>query len=113
MSTDVRVSSGLNRQFVFTAAQNKTISAPAASNSIYKESPFSSFQLISAAAATVLIQGSNEDLTGTGTNTNWVLVGTITLAGAGTDGFVTQAPWKYVRANVTVASATTSVLMGV
>jgi hypothetical protein len=108
---DVRVSSGLSRNMLF--AGSKTVSAPANSTAIYKESPWGTFQVISAAAATVLIQGSNEDLTGQGTNSNWVLIGTITLAAAGSDGFATEAPWKYVRASVTAATAATSVLMGV
>lgn len=108
---DVRISSGLVRIFKFGSVLSTSVAA--ASSSIYKESPLASFQLISAAAATCVIQGTNEEATGIGTNTNWVTLGTITLAAAGTDGFTTEAPWKYVRANVTVASATTSVLMGV
>jgi hypothetical protein len=106
-----RIVSGTSRNFAF--GDLLTTAAPANSKATYKESPYSTFQLISAAAATVVIQGSNEDLTGQGTNANWVTLGTIAIAGAGTDGFATAAPWKYVRASVTVASAATSVLMGV
>lgn len=43
-----------------------TTSIPQASLPIYKESPYSAFQVISAGAATVSIQGSNDDLTGRG-----------------------------------------------
>jgi len=110
MST-VRITSGLVRPFKFGTAL--TTAVPANSVAIPKESPWATFQLISAAAATCIIQGSNEDLTSVGTNSNWVALGTITLTGAGTDGFTTEAPWRWVRASVTVASATTSVLMGV
>ena len=38
--------------------------------------------------------------------TQWITLGTITLAGANdTDGFVSDAPWKWVRANITAIGA--------
>lgn len=63
--------------------------------------------------ATVSIQVSNE-ITGP---TNWLTLGTITLSGTGTqtDGFSSDAPWKWVRSNVTAISGTSAsvdVLMG-
>lgn len=89
-----------------------TTSAPATGNAIFKASPGSAFQLISAAAATAIIEVTNEDATAAGTNSNWITMGTITLSGAGTDGFMTQASWRWVRARITAASAATSVWMG-
>jgi hypothetical protein len=53
-------------------------------------------------AATIKVQGSND-------NTNWVDLGTITLTLTTTtvsDGFASNAPWKYVRGNVTALSGT-------
>lgn len=90
-----------------------TTSAPATGNAVYKPSSYTSFQMIAAAAATAIIEATNEDLSGQGTNNNWVTLGTITLAGAGSDGFVTLSNWRWVRARVTVASAATSILIGV
>jgi len=54
-----------------------------------------------AVTATVAIQVSNDD-------TNWITLGTITLSGttSATDGFTSDAPWGYVRANVTAISGT-------
>lgn len=62
----------------------------------------------STGAATIVIQGSNVASTAT---TDWVTIGTITLSLSTTsagDGFVSDAPWKYVRANVTAISGTTA-----
>jgi hypothetical protein len=60
-------------------------------------------------AATVDVEVSNN-------GTQWVTLGAITLSGAlATDGFAADAPWKYVRGNVTAisgASATVTLLMG-
>jgi len=69
-----------------------------------------------AGTATITISGSND-------GTNWVLFGTITLVlattvatgGPGVDGFASDAPWAYVRANLTVVTgtdATVNVYMG-
>ena len=55
-----------------------------------------------AGAATILIQVSND-------NSNWITMGTITLTLATTsssDGFTSDAPWRYVRANVSAISGT-------
>lgn len=56
-----------------------------------------------AGSATVKIQVSNDLLA-------WIDAGTITLtlsdSAYATDGFVMNAPWRYVRANVTTLSGT-------
>lgn len=56
-----------------------------------------------AVTSTVLIQVSND-------GTNYITAGTITLSGttSATDGFVLDAPWAYVRANVTAISGTSA-----
>jgi len=84
---------------------------------IYKDSPWSTFQATivgtGAVSGTIVIQGSND-------GTNWCAtpLGTITLSGttSATDGFTSQAPWKYVRAVLSSLSgtgATAQVLLGV
>lgn len=84
---------------------------------IYKDSPYATFQAnvvgTGAVTATIVLDVSND-------NTYWVAtpLGTITLSGTtnATDGFTTEAPWKYVRARVTAISgtgATVTVYMGV
>ena len=86
-------------------------------NAVYKDSPFSTFQATvtgtGAVTATVIIDCSND-------GTNWCStpLGTITLSGttSSSDGFTTQAPWKFVRARVTAISGTSAIvdtLMGV
>lgn len=55
-----------------------------------------------AGAATILVQGSND-------NSNWVTLGTITLTLATTvsnDGFVAFSPWPWIRGNVSAISGT-------
>jgi len=55
-----------------------------------------------AGSATVKVQVSND-------NSNWIDLGTITLTLATTsssDGFSSDAPWRYVRGNVTAISGT-------
>jgi len=55
-----------------------------------------------AGAATIKIQVSNNE-------TDWLDLGTISLTLATTsssDGFAAEAPWQYVRANVTALSGT-------
>jgi hypothetical protein len=89
-----------------------TTSAPATGNAIYKNALNVTFQVIAAAAATVIVEATNELATANGTNNNWVPLATITLAAAGTDGFASSAAWVWVRARVTAATQPTSVLMG-
>jgi len=111
MGTNVTVSSG-NAVTIFTST-----SAPTTSNWTFKQSPLSSFQATvvgtGAVTATVTIEASNDGLYPLST-----LLGTITLSGTtfSSDGFTTNAPWKFIRANVTSISgtnATVSVIMGV
>lgn len=77
-------------------------------NWVYKDAPKSALQVVSTAAATVTFEVSND-----GTNALATLLGTVTLAAAGSDGFTTDAPWKYIRANVTANSGTVNVTMSV
>ena len=88
-----------------------------AGTQIFKDSPLATFQVsglvtASTGAAVVLIQFSND-------GTNWITGGTVTLTlgtSATSDGFTTNAPWKYVRANVSSISGTNasvSAVMGV
>ena len=83
----------------------------------YKDSPFTTFQATvigtGAVTATVVIDCSNDGV-------NWcsTALGTITLSGttSSSDGFTTQAPWKFARARVTAVTgtgATVYVNMGV
>lgn len=89
-----------------------TTSAPSTGNAIYNAGIYRTYQVIAGAAATVIIEVTNEKLTAQGTNSNWVLLTTLTLAGAGTSGFATSDSWRWSRARVTAASAATSVLVG-
>ena len=56
-----------------------------------------------AVSATVQIQVSND-------NVNWLLAGTCSPSGttSAIDGFVSTAPWVYVRSNVTAISGTSA-----
>lgn len=121
--SDVRITSGLTRYFGFGVTPG-VLSTTTVQNSLglYKESPYSSYQGIitgtGAVSATIVIQGTNEDASFTGSKSNWVTLGTITLSGTTTasDGFTSTAPWKYSRASVTAISgtaATVEVIMGV
>jgi len=70
---------------------------------------YATFQATNSAdgtTTTVNIDVSNDD-------TNWVTMGTISLSGANdTDGFASNAAWKYVRAVSTVTTGTVTVTMG-
>jgi len=119
--SDVKIKSGEQpRYFAFSGVNSTT--ATGASSPIYKESPWSTFQAIvtgtGTVGATVVMQGSNEDATYNGTNSNWVTINTFTLSGTttATDGYTSVSTWRYVRANVTAisgTSATVQVIMGV
>lgn len=93
------------------------VTVTGAGSFVYKDSPTSTFQAVvsgtGAVTATVTIEYSND-----GVNALSTVGGTITLSGTTTasDGFTSDAPWKYVRANVTAVSgtgATVQVYMGV
>lgn len=75
----------------------------------FKDAPKTAIQATvvgsGAVGATVVIEVSNDALFAVST-----AVGTITLSGTvdSTDGFTTDAPWKYIRANVTAISGTSA-----
>jgi hypothetical protein len=86
-------------------------------NFVYKDSPLACFQGVvsgtGAVTATINIEYSND-----GINACSTVAGTISLSGTtvSSDGFTSEAPWKFVRANVTAISgtgATVQVYMGV
>jgi hypothetical protein len=85
-----------------------TTAATVTGNWMYKDAPKAAIQVVSTAAATVEFEVSND-----GVNAVETLLGTVTLAAAGSDGFTTDAPWKYIRANVTANSGTVNVTMSV
>lgn len=75
---------------------------------LYKDAPKSAIQVVATAAATVVFDVSNN-----GVNACATTLGTITLGAAGSDGFTTDAPWKFIRARVTANSGAVSILMSV
>ena len=85
-----------------------TSAATVTGNWIYKDAPKGAFQVVGTAATTVVFDVSND-----GINACATTLGTVTLAAAGSDGFTTDAPWKYVRARVTANSGTVNVMMSV
>lgn len=113
------VGATLPRNMPVNGAATST-SAPSTGNAIYKDSLWCTYQVISAAAATVIIEGTNELASANGANNNWVPVtgtaasSTVTLAAAGTGGIIdaTGTAWRWIRARVTAATALTTVLMG-
>lgn len=74
----------------------------------FKDAPKSAIQVVTTAAATVVFDVSNDGVNAVGT-----ALGTVTLAAAGSDGFTTDAPWKYIRARVTANSGTVNVTQSV
>lgn len=90
-----------------------TTTGPGTGNWVPKASTYSTYQVIAAAAATVVIEATNETPAPQGSAGNPVLLNTITLAGAGSGGFSTASNWRYVRARVTAGAAAISVLQGV
>jgi len=99
MSSNVFVKSGRVSDLLTTATT-------ATGDWKYKDAPKSSFQVVATAAATVVFDVSND-----GVNAVATALGTVTLAGAGSDGFTSDAPWKYVRARVTANSGTATINM--
>lgn len=59
-------------------------------------------QVVATGAATVAIEGSLD-------NTNFINLATFTLGAAGTDFFVMDAAWAYIRVNITSLAATKKV----
>jgi hypothetical protein len=121
--SDVKIKSGEQpRYMTFGTSGATSTTTTAASNGMYKESPWSSFQAIvtgtGTVSATVLIQGSNEDATFQGTNANWITLVTLSPTGTtnGNDGNTVIGTWRYVRSSVTAISGTgaaVQVIMGV
>ena len=119
--SDVRIKSGEQpRYFAFSGVLSTT--ANANSTALYKESPWSTFQVIitgtGSVTATVTIQGSNQDESFNGTKSNWVTINAFSMTGTTSDtqGFTSISNWRYVRAVVASISgtgATVEVIMGV
>lgn len=77
---------------------------------VFKDAPLSSIQAFgstsSGSGATVVSIEATNNLKG-----SYVVLGTISLTlgtSVVTDGFIVQAPWKYIRGNVTSISGTGS-----
>lgn len=111
MGQNVWVKSGTVRNLLGTGATGTGAGAW-----LYKDSPGATYQAVvtgtGAVTATVAIEMSNDGVTALET-----VAGTITLSGTTTssDGFTTDASWKYCRANITAISgtdATVQVYMG-
>ena len=82
-------------------------------NWVPKPSTYTTYQLVADAAATVVIEATNDPATASGVANNAVLLGTITLAAAGSDGFVTGSDWRWNRARITAFGGTSArVYMG-
>jgi hypothetical protein len=75
---------------------------------MFKDAPKSAIQVVATGAATVVFDVSND-----GVNAIATALATVTLAAAGSDGFTTDAPWKYIRARVTANAGNVNVLMSV
>lgn len=101
MSNNVFVKSGRVTDILANATTTSTGSW------MFKDAPKASFQATvtgtGAVTATVVFDVSND-----GENAVSTTLGTITLSGttSASDGFTTDAPWKYVRARVTAISGT-------
>jgi len=103
MSENVFVKSGRVTNLI-TDGTSTTLTG----NWVYKDAPKSALQVVASAAATVVFDVSND-----GVNAVATVLGTVTLAAAGSDGFTTDAPWKYIRARITANSGTVNVTMSV
>jgi len=104
MSQNVFVKSGHTTDIVSSAGVTGTGAQPWQ----YKQAPKGAIQVVATDAATVEFEGSNDGINAVATK-----LGTVTLAAAGSDGFVSDAPWKYIRANITANSGTVNVYMSV
>jgi len=121
MGDVVRIKSGEQpRYFAFSGVLSTTSNGN--STPLYKESPWSTFQVIitgtGAVSATVTIQGSNQEDTFNGTKSNWATINAFSMTGTTSDtqGFTSVSTWRYVRAvvaSITGTGATVEVIMGV
>lgn len=91
---------------------NPTTAGNTTGNPIPKNSLNATVQLIATAAATVVIEVTNDPLTAIGTNSNWITLATVSTAGAGTDGFATNAAWNWIRARTTANAGVARIYMG-
>lgn len=105
MSTNVFVKSG---RVVDLLPSTGTVAATLTGNWMYKDAPKAAIQVVATAAATVVFDVSNDGITALDT-----ALATVTLVGAGSDGFTTDAPWKYIRARITANSGVVNVYMSV
>ncbi len=83
----------------------RNVTATGAAAGVENNGPNRAFQAIvagtGAVTATVNVEVSNN-------NTDWLVLGTISLSGTtrATDGFANDAPWRFVRGNLTAISGT-------
>ena len=77
-------------------------------NWMYKDAPKAAIQVVATGAATVVFEVSND-----GVNACATALATVTLGAAGSDGFTTDAPWKYVRARATTNATAVNITMSV
>ena len=103
MSSNVFVKSGRVTDLLAPNA-----SATLTGSWMFKDAPKSAIQVVATAAATVVFDVSND-----ATNACATTLATVTLAAAGSDGFTTDAPWKYIRARITANSGIVNVTMSV
>lgn len=88
------------------------VTAPGTPDWVYKDAPKTTIQAIltgtGALTATVVIDCSND-----GVNACATALGTISLSGTDSvsDGFTTDAPWKFIRARTTAISGTGATLV--
>lgn len=99
MSQNVFVKSGR-----VTDILPETVAATFTGGWVFKDAPKTGVQVVATAAATVVLEVSND-----GINAISPPLATFTLAAAGSEGTLTDAPWKYIRARVTANSGTISV----
>lgn len=105
MSENVFVKSGRVTDLVPSAG----VSAATSTGSwMFKDAPKSAIQVVGTAACTVVFDVSNDGVNAVATS-----LATVVLAAAGSDGFTTDAPWKYIRARITANSGTVNVYMSV
>lgn len=103
MGTNVFVKSGRVTDII-PSGTNTTLTG----GWVYKDAPKSAIQVVATAAATVVFEVSNDGVTACTT-----ALATVTLGVAGSDGFTTDAPWKYIRARITANSGLISIYMSV
>lgn len=120
MSYTTLVTGKQPQYLTFGATRATSTASVGPSNSTYKDGYFATIQVISTGTVTAYLQGTNEDATANGTNSNWVNLATLTLPRASSftgdtttsDGAQISSAWKYVRVYVGTTTATVSFLLG-